>query len=794
MTQQPRLSEMPSAGPVGLETIVDRFESAWQRGERPDIDDALAGLAATERLAVLLELVHADLEIRLKAGEAARVEDYLRRYPELSGQPALVVELVLAEYRRRRGAEPALSLADYLGRFPHLEAELRALVGNATTWAAAPAASSGALDGEAGPALPNPAAARHFAAGGERLPVVPGYEVLGGLGHGGMGVVYKARQTALKRVVALKMVLGRHPAADDLARFRTEAEAIARLQHPNIVQVHEVGEHAGQPFFSLEYCGGGSLAEKLKGTPLPGRAAAAVVETLARAIQAAHDRQIVHRDLKPANVLLTEDGTPKVTDFGLAKKLDEAGQTTAGAIMGTPSYMAPEQAGGKSGEVGPAADVYALGAILYECLTGRPPFKAATAAETVRQVLQEEPVAPRQVNPGVPRDLETVCLKCLQKDAGRRYATAREVAEDLRRFLADEPIQARPTPAWRRLARWTRRRPALATSVAVSLVALAGLYLLALVYNAQVQKALGEVREARSETEQQREAAKQARADAEGFRTGAARAKTEAEIKLDRARRILFARQLGKVEALWRPDPERGLSLLEDAGQFPPYLRDFTWGYYHHLCKRDDLTLREQPGWDPCLAFSPTGATLAVGTPDGAVRLVDFSGTARVLRSAARSPVRAVAFAPDGQTLASGDKTGVVSLWDVAAGRPRATLKGHTGPVRCLAFSADGKTLATGDEDRQVRLWDAAGGKEQGVLPRFADLVLCLTFAPDGTLLVGDWGGGVTFWDTAAARQQAAPQHFGAAVFALAYAPDGRALAVGTSGGDIHLLDAVTLK
>ncbi len=235
----------------------------------------------------------------------------------------------------------------------------------------------------------------------EKAPVqVPGYEILGVLGRGGMGVVYQARQIRLDRLVALKMVLaGGHAGAADLARFRTEAEAVARLQHPNVVQIHEVGEHNGLPYFSLEFCAGGSLEEKLHGTPLPAREAARVVEMLARAMQAAHQQQIIHRDLKPANVLLAADGTPKITDFGLARKLDQAGQTNTGSVMGTPSYMAPEQAGGRTQEIGPTTDIYALGAILYECLTGRPPFKAATPLDTVLQVLADPPVPPTQLQP-----------------------------------------------------------------------------------------------------------------------------------------------------------------------------------------------------------------------------------------------------------------------------------------------------------------------------------------------------------------------------------------------------------
>jgi formylglycine-generating enzyme required for sulfatase activity len=307
-------------------------------------------------------------------------------------------------------------------------------------------------------------------------PAVPGYDLLGELGRGGMGVVYKARHVALNRLVALKMVLaGAHADGDDLARFRTEAEAVAALQHPHVVQIFEVGTHDGRPYLSLEYVEGGSLAQQLAGAPQPPARAAALVETLARAVHFAHQRGIVHRDLKPANVLLTADGTPKVTDFGLAKRLEgTAGQTQSGALIGTPSYMGPEQAGGRSKEVSPATDVYALGAILYECLTGRPPFKAPTAAETLVQVLHGEPVPPRQLQSGTPRDLETICLKCLEKDPVRRYAGAADLADDLRRFQADEPIVARPVGPLGRAAKWARRRPAVAASLAVAVVSLLG--------------------------------------------------------------------------------------------------------------------------------------------------------------------------------------------------------------------------------------------------------------------------------------------------------------------------------
>jgi serine/threonine protein kinase len=285
------------------------------------------------------------------------------------------------------------------------------------------------------------------------------YEILEELGRGGMGVVYRARQTALKRVVALKMVRGSsHAGPGELARFRREAEAVARIQHPNIMAVFEAGEFEGCPYLVLELMDGGNLAGRLATAgPLPPAEAAALVEVLARAMQAAHDQHILHRDLKPANVLFTADGTAKISDFGLARRQDDEHMTLAGQVLGTPAYMAPEQARGDIRAVGPAVDVYSLGAVLYECLTGRPPFRGATVLETLRQTTDDAPVPPRQLRPSVPRDLESICLKCLAKEPARRYASAAALADDLRLFLDGRPITARPPSRLERFWRWLRR-------------------------------------------------------------------------------------------------------------------------------------------------------------------------------------------------------------------------------------------------------------------------------------------------------------------------------------------------
>jgi hypothetical protein len=338
-----------------------------------------------------------------------------------------------------------------------------------------------------------------YVAGSAEPPTVPGYDILWELGRGGMGVVYQARQVALQRTVALKMVLsGGQAGPKELARFRAEAEALARLQHPNIVQIYDVGEAAGRPYFALEFVAGGSLAQRLQGKPQTVRPAAQLIETLARAVHAAHVCGVIHRDLKPANILLetiatdhgprtTDYGLPKVTDFGVAKcadpeASDARGPTVTGELLGTPSYMAPEQAMASRQPVGPAADVYALGAILYELLTGRPPFTGESPLATVLQVLHNAPVPVTSLQPGVPRDLETICLKCLRKDPRKRYASALELADDVQRFLRDEPIRARPVAAAEVMWRWVRRHPLaaglLAAGLLVPLVALVTMSLL----------------------------------------------------------------------------------------------------------------------------------------------------------------------------------------------------------------------------------------------------------------------------------------------------------------------------
>jgi tetratricopeptide (TPR) repeat protein/tRNA A-37 threonylcarbamoyl transferase component Bud32 len=420
-----------------------------QGDDHADEDDMAPGES-------LLALVMSHQRRSWGRGERVLVETYLVQEPSLRSDAEAVLDLIYNETVVRDEAGESPSLEEYSARFPELAPELRLLFEVEHAIRPSPLLKEGDNVWSPERAAPSDDAGVHRA--------VADFEILGELGRGGMGVVYKARQTRLNRIVALKMILaGDHASPEVSARFIAEAEAVARLQHPNIVRVYASGEHEGRPYYAMEYVAGGSLADRLDGTPRPGRVAAELVATLSRAMSAAHRIGIVHRDLKPANILLDEDGAPKIADFGLAKCMGgDSARTGSRAILGSPSYMAPEQAGGPRGDVGPVTDVYSLGAILYELLTGRPPFLGETPLETLEQVREREPVAPSRLLKNIPRDLETICLKCLRKEPSGRFADTDALAADLARFLAGMPILARPVSRAERLWRACRRQPALA--------------------------------------------------------------------------------------------------------------------------------------------------------------------------------------------------------------------------------------------------------------------------------------------------------------------------------------------
>jgi WD40 repeat protein/tRNA A-37 threonylcarbamoyl transferase component Bud32 len=547
------------------------------------------------------------------------------------------------------------------------------------------------------------------AAAGDRTTVLRSfgeYELLQEIDRGGMGIVFKARQKKLDRIVALKMILnGKLASADEVERFYAEAQAAAQLQHPGIVQVIEVGARATQHYYSMAYVEGKTLAARVAKGPLAAREAGRLVRLVAEAVDYAHQKGIVHRDLKPSNVLVDREGQPKVTDFGLAKRLrSDSNRTIAGTVIGTPSYMSPEQAAGKSDKVGPLADVYSLGALLYCLVTGRPPFNAASQAETMRQVLEREPVSPRQLNAAVDRDLETICLKCLQKEPAKRYHSAWALAEDLGHWLAQEPITARPVGRMERLVRWCRRNPALALSSASALlfliVGIAGILYFGIEARSAARSAI----------------AHQLLSDQERY---------DSEIKLayEEWKEGLVTPMLNRLEKLKPQAPG------------DPDLRNFEWYYLQNLAHLDLRTFQGHTGPVRSVAYSPDGRWIASAGDDGIIRIWN-AASGDVSQIPVKSGViRSVAFSPDGGCLASAGGDNSVKLWNAKTGALLWTGSGHTGTARAVAFSPDGTRLVSGSEDRTLKIWEIGTGKCLRTLEGHVGGVSSVAFSPNGRWL-----------------------------------------------------------
>jgi WD40 repeat protein len=651
-------------------------------------------------------------------------------------------------------------------------------------------------------------------------PAIAGYEVLGELGRGGMGIVYKARQTDLKRLVALKVIrAGARAGSRERARFRAEAESVARLQHPHIVQVHEISEQDGLLYLALELIDGGSLAQKTAGAPQPPREAAELIEVLGRAIHSAHEHNVVHRDLKPANVLLTRDGVAKIADFGLAKRLDEEpAPTETGSILGTPSYMAPEQVRGPGHGIGPATDVYALGAILYELLTGRPPFKGASPMDTVLQVIHDEPVPPSRLQRRIPPDLETICLKCLAREPGGRYPSAAALADDLRRFLVGAPIRARPAGRLKTAWKWARRRPGVAALLAAVGVVTALGFAGTLGQWHEAAGARDRALEERRQKDEQWRAAEAARAEAE---------------------HALYYSRIAQSELLWRAgDPigaEQALALgvPREGGRD---WRGWEWRYLQGLYHRELFALPSAAGglggcavfrpdgrqiaavvqghdaggadarpadlrvWDAAdgsllaawhvapgvhrLTYSPDGSRLALGEVSGWARVCDAATGKEVFaRHLHDGLVAGLAFSPDGRRLATAGWDNLVKVSDAATGAVLRTCTGHTDRVQGVAFCPDGRRLVSGGRDRTVRLWDADTGGEVRTYRGHQDAVFGVAVSPGGRRLASAGAdGSIKLWDADTGQVLVSPTGHETAVLGVAFSPDGRYLASG--GGD----------
>jgi WD40 repeat protein/tRNA A-37 threonylcarbamoyl transferase component Bud32 len=719
------------------------------------------------------------------------------------------LEEILHVYLQAVDAGQVPDRADLLRQHPELAAELAAFF-----------ADQDRMERMAKPDATGLYAAAEAAGDGPPEPV-PGegtkvhsfgdYELLEKIAEGGMGVVWKARQISLNRIVALKMILrGQFATDEEKQRFRREAENAASLDHPHIVPIYEVGEHQNQQYFSMKLIEGQSLSawlaqqwQAIQAEPQRKsksslrrycRDAVRMLIVVARATHHAHQRGILHRDLKPANILLDGQGQPHVTDFGLAKRVQgAAGVTQTGAIIGTPSYMAPEQARAEKG-VTTAVDVYSLGAILYEVLTGRPPFRAATPLDTLLQVLEQEPPRPRSLHANLDRDLETICLKCLEKEPRKRYDSAAALADELERWQTGEPIRARPVRAVERGWRWCRRNPAVAS--------LLGSLFLVLTLGTVVATLFG------------------------------LQAKREARV----ARHREYAANMLLTQTAWEQHQVgRFLQLLEEqkprAGEED--LRGFEWHYWRTRFQRGHVTLKGHTGGVDSVAWSPDGKRLASGgNKDRTVKVWDartgqellalkghtgwvlsvaFSPDSQRVASASPRQVKVwntatgqetftleghapVAWNSDGLRLASAGLNNTMKLWEAASSKELLSLQGDPSLVYSVAFSPDGQRLASAGHDNTVRLWEVASGQELRALKGHAGLVSSVAFSPDGRRLASAswWDGTVKVWDAVSGQEDLTLKGHADAPQSVAWSPDGQRLASGSIEGAVIVWDAAT--
>jgi len=656
------------------------------------------------------------------------------------------------------------------------------------------------------------------------------YEVIEEIARGGMGIVTKVRDPKLNRVVALKVMIAGEAASEELVqRFHIEAQSAAKLRHANIVAIHDVGVAEGLRYFTMDFVEGESLAKAIRDGSLTTRQSLEILEKTARAVHYAHGQAIVHRDLKPGNVLLDEHGEPQITDFGLAKDIEtDFSLTESGAAMGTPAYMPPEQALGESKKVDARSDVYSLGAMMYEMITGRPPFTAENRLALMLRLVDEEAVPPSKLNASVNPDVETICLKCLAKERERRYQTAEELADDIARFLNGEAILARPSSIIYRTRKRLLRHKAVTAVATIALILVVGLvsgWIVTLQEQTRrAQQAAEDATRAKGDAEKAADGERKARKDAEKAAEGEKKAREDAEKAAEEERKAKEEASEARDRAVEEEKKARAALAESHATQAIAYTQRGEYRAAAETCVAgrawaDTLLLRmiqwhaERGRGSPARSFqahsqaitsvavSPDGRLLASGGWDGTIKLWDVATgeetETMVLRQGElRRTVFSVAFAPDGKLLASSGRGGIIKVWEVATGKEVRTINGHPPKiVGAVRFSPDGKLLASGAWDKTIKLWDVATGEEIITLRGHAGFVKSIAFSPDGDLLAsGSSDKTVKLWDVATGEEIMTLKGHEHQISSVAFSPDGKLLASSSNDRTIKLWNVATAE